>query len=209
MVAPRPCRVSVDCCCAPHLQVESSVFVFAKSGRSASSCTVLWTLSMDIVSVINLSRPFEEMSSIRLKLFQFRIQMSSNSHDTAWEHRCKACDPRHALPTPPNTPFEHQTGPPTLWGSSVAEDSTSLAHAWPQQHRIDVHDSSGSWEMTAGAWKVTGHVSISRAFGHARRWGWDMWGQKGRLSYHSSDAPMHLQTNALRAQVWWRSLQTR
>ena len=41
---------------------------------------------------------------------------------------------------------------------------------------------------------------MSRAFGHARRWGWDMRGQKGRLSYLSSDAPMYLQTNALWAQ---------
>ena len=66
---------------------------------------------------------------------------------------------------------------------------------------LDVHDSSGSWKTIEGTWEVTGHVSMPRAFGHARRcWGWDMRGQKGRLSYLSSDAPMYLQTNALRAQ---------
>ena len=32
------------------------------------------------------------------------------------------------------------------------------------------------------------------------RQGWDMQGQKGRLSYLSRDAPMYLQTNALWAQ---------
>ena len=46
---------------------------------------------------------------------------------------------------------------------------------------------------------------MSRAFGHTRRWGWDMRGQKGRLSYLSSDAPMYLQTNALWAQCGSRA----
>ena len=77
-----------------------------------------------------------------------RIVHFFHSHDAAQEQGCKACDRRRELSTPPITQFEHGTCPPTLWGSSSAEDSTHLAHTWPQQHRIQTRTCkhTASWQ---------------------------------------------------------------